>query len=83
MKKIINKLNTYFLYTIIFVFLCFLVFFSFIKNGRSFVIGTNMLNISSPQLYTLLIILGIYCAGLSFITYCIYNKKGKFASLVR
>lgn len=82
MKKFIKKLNTYSIYTIIFIILCIFVFFSFIKNGRSFIWQNNVINMNSPQIYTILIIIEIFCAGLSFITYCTYHKKGKFATII-
>lgn len=37
MKKISQKLNTYQIFTIIYFLLCCVVFFSFIKSGRSFI----------------------------------------------
>ena len=41
MKKLIKKLNTYQLFTIIFIVLCIGVFFTFLKNGRSFIWSTD------------------------------------------
>ena len=41
MKKTVKKLNTYQLYTLIFIVLCILVFFGFIKSGRSFIWSTD------------------------------------------
>ena len=40
-KKIIKKLNTYQMYTILFIILCFIIFFAFIKNNRTFIWKTD------------------------------------------
>ena len=137
MKKLIKKLNAYQLYTLVFVILCIIIFFGFIKSGRSFIWDSDGLkqhyvfmedlynsikngsNTSSTfswslglgldkigqlsyyilgdpfayicllfpikylkVVYSFLIILRMYCVGLSFILYCNYHKKGKFATLI-
>ena len=41
MKKLIKKLNTYQLFTLIFIVLCIGVFLTFLKNGRSFIWSTD------------------------------------------
>lgn len=137
MKKLAKKLNTYQIFTILFILLCFGIFFSFIISGRSFIwnpdgvkqhfllfenfyntiknakngistfswnLGLGLdkigqlsyyilgdpfayLGLLSPlkylkYTYSILIILRMYFAGLSFIAYCNYHKKSKFATLI-
>lgn len=137
MKKISKKLNTYQIFTIVFILLCFGVFFSFIKSGRSFIwtsdgfkqhflflenfyqtiknaqngistfswdlglgldqIGQlsyyvlgdpfNFISLLFPfkclkHVYSFLVILRLYFVGISFIAYCNYHKKSRFASLI-
>ncbi len=137
MKKISKKLNTYQIFTIVFILLCFGVFFSFIKSGRSFIwtsdgfkqhflflenfyqtiknaqngistfswnlglgldqIGQlsyyvlgdpfNFISLLFPfkclkYVYSFLVILRLYFVGISFIAYCNYHKKSRFASLI-
>ena len=137
MKKLTKKLNTYQIFTIIFILLCFGVFFTFIKNGRSFIWETDgfkqhylflenfhetiknakdgistfswnlglgldkigqlsyyifgdpfaYLSLLSPikylkYTYSILVIVRIYFAGLSFIAYCNYHNKSRFATLI-
>ena len=137
MKKISKKINTYQLFTITFIILCFGVFFSFIKSGRSFIWGTDGFNqhyiflekfyetiknlksgistfswnlglgfdqvgqltyycLGDPfaifsllfplkylkYVYSALVIVRIYFVGLSFIAYCNYHKKSRFATLI-
>ena len=134
MKKLIKKLNTYQLFTLIFIVLCIGVFFTFLKNGRSFIWSTDgfkqhyiflenfhetiknggsffswnlglgldkigqlsyytlgdpfaylslLFNIDNLKyVYGILIILRMYCVGLSFIKYCNYHKRSKFATLI-
>ena len=137
MKKISKKINTYQLFTITFIILCFGVFFSFIKSGRSFIwepdgfkqhyvfleqfyetiknaksgistfswnLGLGLdqvgqltyyclgdpfaiLSLLFPikylkYVYSALVILRIYFVGISFIAYCNYHKKSRFATLI-
>ena len=137
MKKISKKLNTYQIFTIIFVILYFGVFFSFIKSGRSFIwepdgykqhyiflehfyetiknvknglstfswnLGLGLDKIGQlsyyilgdpfsyisllfpieclKYVYSFLVILRMYFVGISFIAYCNYHKKNKFATLI-
>lgn len=137
MKKISKKINTYQLFTIIFILLCFGVFFSFIKSGKSFIwkpdgfmqhyiflenfyktivnakngistfswtLGLGLDKIGQLTYYCLgdpfaifsllfpikhlkyaysaLVIIRMYFVGLSFITYCNYHKKSRFATLI-
>ena len=137
MKKFAKKLNTYQLFTLIFIILCFGVFFSFIISGRSFIWKTDgynqhyiffedfyntIKNIKSgistfswnlglgldkigqlsyyilgdpfaylgllvpfkylKYTYSVIVIIRMYFAGLSFIAYCNYHKKSKFSTLI-
>ena len=134
MKKITKKLNTYQIFTIMFIALCFGVFFTFIQKGRSFIWATDgfkqhylflqnfhetikngfstfswnlglgldkigqlsyyilgdpfaYLSLLTPTQYLkytygILVIVRMYFAGLSFIAYCNYHKKSRFATLV-
>ena len=137
MKKISKKINTYQLFTIAFILLCFGVFFSFIKSGRSFIwepdgfkqhyvflekfyetiknaksgISTFSWNLGLgfdqvgqltyyclgdpfaifsllfpikylKYVYSALVIVRMYSVGLSFIAYCNYHKKSRFATLI-
>ena len=137
MKKLSKKLNTYQLFTITFILLCFGVFFSFIISGRSFIwepdgfkqhyvflekfyetiknakngistfswnlglgldqvgqltyycLGDPFASISLifpikylKYVYSALVIVRMYFVGLSFIAYCNYHKKSRFATLI-
>ncbi len=137
MRKISKKINTYQLFTIIFILLCFGVFFSFIISGRSFIwepdgfkqhfvflekfyeivkntksgISTFSWNLGLgldqvgqltyyclgdpfaifsllfpikylKYIYSALVIARMYFVGISFIAYCNYHKKSRFATLV-
>ena len=137
MKKISKKINTYQLFTITFILLCFGVFFSFIISGRSFIwepdgfkqhyvflekfyetiknakngistfswnlglgldqvgqltyycLGDPFASISLiftikylKYVYSALVIVRMYFVGLSFIAYCNYHKKSRFATLI-
>lgn len=135
MKKL--KSNLYLIYTILFMLISIVVFFSFIKSEKSFIWQTdgfkqhyvilenfnqtirNLINnistfswnsglgldnigqfsyyiLGDPfaylsllfpmkylkYAYSFLIILRIYCTGLSFIFYCKYNQKAKYGTLI-
>ena len=137
MKAFKQKLNSYHIFSIIFIILCFGVFFSFIKTGRSFIwnsdgikqhyiffenfyntlknirngfstfswnLGLGLdkigqlsyyvlgdpfayLSILSPAkylkyTYSFLVILRMYFVGISFIAYCNYHKKSRFATTI-
>lgn len=137
MKKIKQKINSYHIFTIMFIILSFGVFFSFIKTSRSFIWDTDgvkqhyiffenfynslknirngfstfswnlglgldkigqlsyyvlgdpfaYLSILSPAkylkyTYSFLVILRIYFVGISFIAYCNYHKKSRFATTI-
>ena len=137
MKKIKQKINSYHIFTIVFIILCFGVFFSFIQTGRSFIWNTDgvkqhyiffenfyntlknirngfstfswnlglgldkigqlsyyvlgdpfaYLGILSPAKYLkytygFLVILRMYFVGISFIAYCNYHKKSRFATTI-
>ena len=134
MKNFSKKLNTYIMFSIIFLLLCIAVFFSFIKSGRSFIwesdgfkqhylflenfheafktsfstfswnLGLGLDKIgqlsyyvlgdpfsyisllfplkSLKYVYSLLVIVRIYFVGISFIAYCNYHKKSRFATLI-
>ena len=137
MKKIKQKINSYHIFTIMFIILSFGVFFSFIKTSRSFIWDTDgvkqhyiffenfynslknirngfstfswnlglgldkigqlsyyvlgdpfaYLSILSPAkylkyTYSFLVILRMYFVGISFIAYCNYHKKSRFATTI-
>ena len=137
MKKISKKINTYQIFSIIFIFLCFGVFSIFFITKRSFIwdsdgikqhyiffenfynsiknikngfgafswnLGLGLdkigqlsyyilgdpfayLSLLSPAkylkyTYSILVLLRIYFAGISFIAYCNYHKKSRFATLI-